>query len=242
MNIHIFDLDWTLCEEEWILTDNMINNLIKLTKKDKVYINTWRWLKSLKKAIKNNRHLLNNINFVTENGSKYNKKIYNFNKAEIQEITSFFEKNLNKMEYFDFWIGDKLYTFSSKKIDDENENRVYEDTFLSLKSLIYKNLKVISMFYISFRNKLQYRFQNVSWMFWDNDLILTKKWVNKSKILKMLDCYNRIFVYWNWENDLPLFQYKKIRKFNIWIWNDKKILQLSDIKLKSHIDLEEYLK
>ncbi len=73
MNIHIFDLGWTLCEELWILSNKMINNLLKLTKKDKIYIVTWRWFKSLKKAIKNNHYLLNNVNFITENGSKHNK-------------------------------------------------------------------------------------------------------------------------------------------------------------------------
>ena len=185
--------------------------------------------------------MLNNVIFITENGSKHNKKIYNFSREEIQEIVSFFEKNLNKIEYFDFRINEKLYTFSSKKIDDEDENRVYDNTFLNLKTLIYKNLKVISMFYVVFCDKFHYKFQNVSWIFWNHDLILTKKWINKSRILGTLKKYSRIFVYWNWENDLPLFYYKKHRKFNIWIWKDKKILQLSDIKLKSHVELENYL-
>ncbi|MBR7036605.1 hypothetical protein IKI14_01710 [bacterium] len=106
--------------------------------------------------------MLNNVIFITENGSKHNKKIYNFSREEIQEIVSFFEKNLNKIEYFDFRINEKLYTFSSKKIDDEDENRVYDNTFLNLKTLIYKNLKVISMFYVVFCDKFHYKFQNVS--------------------------------------------------------------------------------
>lgn len=223
----------------------MIFNLIKLSKKNKVYITTWRWFASLKKAVKNNRTLLKNLNFFTENGSKYNRleKIYNFNKVEIKEIIDFLECYLRQIKYFDFWIDNKLYTFSLKRIDDEDEYRVYEHNFLNIKEFIYKNINVISMFYVVSYKKIHHKFQNISWMFGDFDLILTKKKIDKTILIKTLYLYKNIFVYWNWINDLPLFYYNKNqhRKFNIWIWDNKRILKVSDIKLKSPIDLERYL-
>lgn len=241
MNIHIFDLDWTLCEELWVLSDNMINNLIELSKKDKIYINTWRSVQSFKKAVKNNTFLLDNLTLITENWSKCGKRIYNFNKNEVQEIINFLEKNLKKIKYFDFWVGDKLYTYSLSRIIDEDENRIYYDNFLDIKDCIYNNLHSISMFYIVFYEYLQYTFKEVCWVFWDCDLTLTRRGINKAKILESLKSYSRIFVYWNWVNDLSLFYNKKRRKFNIWVWNNQEILQLSDVKLKSYVELEEYL-
>lgn len=241
MNIHIFDIDWTLCEEQWILSDKMISYLILLSKKDKVYLNTWRWYKSALNSIKNNSFLKENITFITENWSKFNEKIYNFSKKEIYEILRFLEINLEKIEYFDFWLNDKLYTFFEKNIYDENEFRRYFQNFLDLKYIILEKSESISMFYVFLKEKIIFNFEFVNTLFWKNDIIFTKNWIDKSNILEKLENYEKIFVYWNWKNDLSLFSCKKERKINIWIWKNKQILKLSDIKLSSYLELEQKL-
>lgn len=241
MNIHIFDIDWTLCEEKWILSDEMIYILVNLAKKDKIFLNTWRWYKSALKSIKNNKTLKEKINFITENWSKFNEKIYNFLKKEIYEILRFLETNLEKIEYFDFWLNDKLYTFSEKNIYDENEFRRYFQNFLDLKYIILEKSESISMFYVFLKEKIIFNFEFVNTLFWKNDIIFTKNWIDKSNILEKLKNYEKIFVYWNWNNDISIFSYNKNNKVNIWIWNKENILKLSDIKLKSHDDLQRYL-
>lgn len=55
-----------------------------------------------------------NINFITENWSKFNEKIYNFSEKEINEILIFLENNLEKIEYFDFWLVEKLSLMKMK--------------------------------------------------------------------------------------------------------------------------------
>lgn len=209
MNIHIFDIDWTLCEENWILSDEMIDILVNLAKKDKIFLNTWRWYKSSLKSIKNNKTLKEKINFIIENWSKFNEKIYNFSKKEIYEILRFLEINLEKIEYFDFWLNDKLYTFSEKNIYDENEFRRYFQNFLDLKYIILEKSESISMFYVFLKEKIIFNFEFVNTLFW--------------------------------KNDISIFSYNKNNKVNIWIWNKENILKLSDIKLKSHDDLQRYL-
>ena len=148
--------------------------------------------------------------------------------------------DFNGEKYFVLGCASSTGNMSSL-IKDEDENRIYYDNFLDIKDCIYNNLHSISMFYIVFYEYLQYTFKEVCWVFWDCDLTLTRRGINKAKILESLKSYSRIFVYWNWVNDLSLFYNKKRRKFNIWVWNNQEILQLSDVKLKSYVELEEYL-
>ncbi len=244
MNIHIFDIDWTLCKENWFLSNKIISKLVKILEKDIVYFNTWRWYKSTLQTIKNNKFLKEKVKFITENWSKYNcynekEKIFNFNKNEIKNILSFIEKNLENIIFFDFWLNEKLITISNKKIKDEHKNRKYINNFSEIIEIIYKDYKFISMFYLLFNKDLSNK--NIYWIYWEKDLIITKNWVDKSYVLSEIKNYEKIFVYWNWTNDLHIFSYKKPNKINIWIWNNIKILELSDIKLESYIELEEYL-
>ncbi len=243
MNIHFFDLDGTLCEESWILTDTMIDTLIQLSFQTNVYITTWRWFPSLQKALKYNQSLLQNINCITENWWKCNNGtlIYHFNLSEIHEIWNFLQQNITKIQYFDYWFHNKLYTFSSRNIQDEHEYRKYYTNIKDILNIFYHNSNTISMVYIKLYETINYKFKHVSQILWDNDIILTHHNINKSYHLQNIENYDNLFVYGNWTNDIPLFLSSKANKINIGIGTHPMIIQLSNLHFSSYHELEKYV-
>lgn len=87
MNLHLFDIDGTICSESWIVSNIMLQKIIWLTQKDDVIFNTWRWYISALKALQDNDFLKNHCTFVVENwtkiiNSKKTIKIFNLIKKQ----------------------------------------------------------------------------------------------------------------------------------------------------------------
>jgi len=250
MNLHVFDIDRTIAEDTYGISDKMVKQLLELKEHSMVWFATGRGFLSAKKGLLNLEKLMEDSRIAVENGTKIfinNQPVFDFeylSEDQITQIVKFITNNADDFKMGHFWSEGKLLTFVKTDSDfpyTKNEFAVKTndiDEFLN-------EVKTAKPTMIHLRFGEAHTPPNIKFYNHKSYYTFMPTGTSKANIFHNLPAeIKEVFIYGDGANDVEMFNAKlpsSIKKTLHSVGNNQALVEIADVKLKDPADLADYL-